>query len=67
VFDRVEMHVVDVSFEINLVPDCVFPKATLPHCIFAIALALDRYAGRNEPMREKRLDPPPAAGEIGIA
>ncbi len=65
--DRVEVHVVDVSLEIDLVPNRVLPKAPLPECVFAIAMALDRHAGGNEPMREIRLDSPPAAGEIGIA
>jgi hypothetical protein len=51
----------------DLVPNRVLRKAPLPECVFAIAMALDRHAGGNKPMREMRLDPSPAAGEIGIA
>jgi hypothetical protein len=61
--ERVEVHVVDVSLEILLIPDGVFPKAPLPQRMFA--MALDRCAGGDKAMREMRLDPPPAAGEIG--
>ena len=50
-----------------LIANGVFPKAPLPQRIFAIAMALDRYAGGDKAMREMRLDSPPAAGEIGIA
>jgi len=67
VLDRIEVDVVDVSLEILLVPNGVFPKAPLPQRIFAIAMALDRRAGGDKTMRDMRLDPPPAAGEIGIA
>src|SRR5215208_5195842 len=64
--DRVEVHVGDVSLEILLISNCVFPKAALPKCIFAVAMALDRRPGSNEPMREMRLDSLPAAREIRI-
>src|SRR5204863_9736039 len=67
VLDRIEVHVVDVSLEILLIPNSVFPKAPLPQRIVAIAMALDRCAGGDKVMREMRLDSPPAAREIGIA
>src|SRR5437763_1951424 len=67
VLDRVEVHVVDVSLEILLIANGVFPKAPLPECVFAIAMAFDRHASGDKTMREMRLDPLPASGEIGIA
>jgi hypothetical protein len=48
----IEVDVVDVSLEIHLIPNRVLPKAPLPERVFAIAMALDRYAGGNKPMRE---------------
>jgi hypothetical protein len=30
VFDRIEVNVVDVSFEIEIIPNDMFPKAGLP-------------------------------------
>jgi len=61
------VHVVDVSLEIEIVANRMFSKAPLPKRVFAVAMTLDRHAGGNGPMREMSLDPPPAAGEIGIA
>jgi len=45
VLDRIEVDVVDVPLEIKLVPYRVLPKAPLPKCVSAIAMALDRRAG----------------------
>ena len=67
VLNRVEVQVVDVPLESDLVVNRVLSKAPLPECVFAIAMAFDRHAGGNKPVREIRLDPSPAAGEIGIA
>src|SRR5215212_3182446 len=64
--DRVEVHVVDVALEILFTSNRMLPKAPLPQRIFAVAMALDRRPGSNEPMREMRLDSLPAAREIRI-
>jgi len=45
VFDRIEVHVVDVPLEIDLIPNRVLPKASLPERVFAIAMAFERNAG----------------------
>jgi hypothetical protein len=67
VLDRFEVDVVNVPLEIKLVPYRVLPKAPLPECVSAIAMALHRYSGGCKPMREMRFYSFPAAGEIGIA
>jgi hypothetical protein len=54
--DRVEVHVVNVSLKILLIPNRVLPKAPLPKCVFAIATAVDWHAGGIKPMREIRFD-----------
>ena len=55
-----------MPLEIQLIPDRMFPEASLPKCVFAIEIAFDSYTRGNEPVRKVRFDSPPAAGKVTI-
>jgi hypothetical protein len=67
VFDRIEMNIVNMTFEVGIVPDCMFPEATLPNPL----LAFDNLARRPwlvlKAAREPALDQAPAGREIRIS
>ena len=67
VFDGIEMDVIDVSLEIQVTADEVFPEAALPDSTLSL---LDPacgtpFAARN-PGREPRLDVMPARRKIAV-
>jgi len=64
---RVEMHVVSVPGKVGIVADGVFPISSLPQREFAVGVALEGRAGREQAGAEMSLDPPPTTGKIGIA
>jgi len=67
VLHQVVVNVIDVSGEIVVVADQVFPEAPLPEIIFAAPVAHERRAVANQPATERRLDRPPASRKVGVA
>jgi hypothetical protein len=68
VLDRVDVDVIDVTGEVALVTNRMFPVTALPYpaLAFGRAAAGDALAC-GQTSRERRLDQPPAHGKIGIA
>jgi hypothetical protein len=67
VFHGVEVDVIDVSFEILLVTNCVFPESTLPQRGLAISVARDWSTGIDDGRGEPTLDQMPTIRKIGVS
>src|SRR5215510_9510459 len=68
VFHRIEMNVIDVTLEVRIVSDCVFPKPSLPDSRFApLYLAPRPQLRRRQLAGESAFDLAPASRELGIA
>jgi hypothetical protein len=66
-FYGIEVNVVDVSLEIAVVTDSVFPIASLPQSKITIPVALGCRPGSDHAGTEVSFDPSPAAGEICVS
>jgi hypothetical protein len=68
VFDRIVVYVIDVTFQVNLIPDLVFPITTLPDPTFTLGAAARAYRFIfGQAAGESRLDLRPAHGEVRVA
>jgi hypothetical protein len=65
--DRIEVDVIDVSLEIPLIADGVFPKSALPQPEFSIPMARDGSARFRDGVREPAFDQPPPIWVIRIS
>jgi hypothetical protein len=67
VLDRVDMNVVDMTREIVVITNSVFPITSLPDPALSFgSTALGNLFTRAEASREGRFDQPPASGKVGI-
>ena len=65
---RVVMYVIDMSVEICLIADAMFPITALPYATFVLALAAGGYAfAIGQGAGKTGFDQAPTHGEIGIA
>src|SRR5580700_9272354 len=67
VFHRIVMDVIDMSLEVLLVADRVFPVSSLPKRKFAVRVAPDFDSRSEQAGTEDSLDSPPPPGEIRVS
>jgi len=68
VFDRIEVDVIDVTFEVRIISDRMLPKPSLPDSRFAPPDLAPRPQLRGRQLAgESAFDLAPASREIGIA
>jgi hypothetical protein len=60
------MNIVDMSGEIAMITNSMFPVAPLPKCKFAVGVPFDFDIRDEQVSAEVPLDPTPASGEIGV-
>jgi len=63
----IEVNIVDVAFEIALVPNCALPEAALPKHQFAVGVARGLDAGLQHGRRESTFDQTQASGKIRVS
>jgi len=63
----IEVDVIDVTFEILLVTNGVFPESTLPQRDFAVSVPSDRSARLDDAGGKPTLDKMPTIREIGVS
>ena len=66
VLDRIEVNIVDVTFEIRIVSDRVLPKAALPDSLFSFDDLARRTRLIGKTTREAAFDQAPSNGEIQV-
>ena len=65
-FDGIVMNTIDMTYEIRVISDRVFPISSLPKCKLAIREALDRHASFEQLATETALYATPASREIAV-
>ena len=66
-FDWIVMDVINMGLKVPFVPNRMFPKAPLPHIVFAFVVLSDRRTGFRQTAGEASLNQSPAMRIIQVS